>query len=335
MFTTWPIPWQECASAYLQSIYDISGSEQSRETYRSNLTRFFKHCNKSPDDVSRSDVLAFIQSPSTARCNPGGQASAATKNQRLCVLRSFYTFASSYEVNGAPLYQKVMPTQGMRYLKPDAPYRSMSTDELKRFFAAIPTDTIKGKRDRALFGMYFWTARRRNEIAAIRWRDIEAAVIVERDGTRRPGKIYRYKPKGKHRQIKTKELPPRAWALIEQYLEASGRLFTMQPDDYIFISTNPGQGRTNGATGESLHDDYINTLFKQYASAAHLDVGRLSVHSLRHAAARERYDAGADIRSIQQVLDHYSLATTDTYIRKLTPVDDSGARLLEARYGFN
>src|SRR5258708_7939390 len=108
----------------------------------------------------------------------------------------------------------------------------------------------------------------------------------------------------------------------------------MAPDEYIFVSTNPGQGRASGATGEPLHDDYINTLFKGYASAAHLDTSRLSVHSLRHAAARERYDAGADIRSIQQVLDHYSLATTDTYLRKLAPVDDSGARLLEQRYGL-
>jgi integrase/recombinase XerD len=323
-----PENWQTAISAYLQSIYDISGSEQSRETYRSTLSRFFKHCNKAPDDVSRSDVLAFIQSPSTARCNPGGEASASTKNQRLCVLTSFYRFASSYEINGAPLYQKVMPTQGMRYLKPDVPYRSMSSDELKRFFAAIATDTIKGKRDYALFALYFWTARRRNEVAAIQWRDIEPA-IIERNGTQRTGHIYRYRPKGKHREIKTKELPPRAWQLIEQYLEASGRLFTMAPDDYIFISTNPWH------TGcQPLHDDYINTLFKQYAIAAKLDANRLSVHSLRHAAARERYDAGADIRSIQQVLDHYSLQTTDRYLRMLAPVDDSGARLLEARYGL-
>jgi integrase/recombinase XerD len=323
-----PENWQTAISAYLQSIYDISGSEQSRETYRSTLSRFFKHCNKSPDEVSRTDVLAFIQSPSTARCNPGGEASASTKNQRLCVLTSFYRFASSYEINGKPLYQKALPTQGMRYLKPDAPYRSMSTDELRRFFAAIATDTIKGKRDYALFALYFWTARRRNEVAAIQWRDIEPA-IIERNGTKRTGHIYRYRPKGKHREIKTKELPPRAWQLIEQYLEASGRLFTMAPDDFIFISTNPWH------TGcQPLHDDYINTLFKQYAIAAKLDANRLSVHSLRHAAARERYDAGADIRSIQQVLDHYSLQTTDRYLRTLAPEDDSGARLLEARYGL-
>ncbi len=329
-----PKDWQACIDAYLQSIYDISGSEQSRETYRSNLSRFFKHCNKSPDDVSRSDVLAFIQSPATARCNPGGQASASTKNQRLCVLTSFYRFASAYEINGAPIYQKVMPTQGLRYLKPDAPYRSMSTDELKRFFAAIATDTIKGKRDYALFALYFWTARRRNEIAAIRMCDIEAAVIVERDGTRRTGHVYRYKPKGRHREIRTKELPPRAWQLIERYLEASGRLFTMQPDDYIFVSTKPGQGRASGAPGEPLHDDYINTLFKQYCEAAHLDVNRLSLHSLRHCAAHERQQAGQDILFIKELLDHERLDTTYRYLQRIGGVADPGARLLEARYGL-
>src|SRR5260221_12040659 len=99
-----PENWQACIDAYLQSIYDISGSEQSRDTYRSNLTRFFKHCNKAPDDVSRSDVLAFIQSPATARCNPGGQASSSTKNQSLHVIRSFFTFASSSEGSAAPIF---------------------------------------------------------------------------------------------------------------------------------------------------------------------------------------------------------------------------------------
>ncbi|SRR5258708_6226994 len=328
------VAWQACLDAFLQSIYDISGSTHSRETYRSNLTRFFKHCGKQPDEVSRTDVLSFMQSPSTSRRSFGNPAGAGTKNQRLCALTSFYRFASSYMINGEPLFTKAMPTQGLRYLKPDAPYRSMSTDELKRFFAAISIDSIKGKRDYAIFAMYFWTARRRNEIAAIRWRDIEAAVIVERDGTRRAGHVYRYRPKGKQRTVKTKELPPRAWTLIEQYLTSSGRLATMQPDDFIFVSTRPGQGRVSGAKDAPLNHHYINQIFKHYCQQAGLDVARLSLHSLRHAAARERYDAGADIRSIQQVLDHYSLATTDTYIRKLTPVDDSGARLLEARYGL-
>src|SRR5258708_38271850 len=325
-----PENWQRCLDAYLQSIFDVSGSEQSRETYRSNLTRFFTHCGKSPDDVSRSDVLAFIQSPSTARCNPGGEASASTKNQRLCVLTSFYRFASSYEIDGAPLYQKAMPTQGMRYLKPDAPYRSMSSDELKRFFAAIATDSIKGKRDYALFALYFWTARRRNEIAAIRWRDIEAAVIIERDGTRRTGHIYRYRPKGKHRQIKTKELPPRAWQFIERYLQASGRLATMQPDGYIFVSTNP----YHATRMEPLHDDYINSLFKHYATEAHLDADRLSVHSLRHAAAHERHQIGQDILSIKELLDHERLDTTFRYLQPIGGIAAPGARLLEQRYGL-
>src|SRR5258708_33814938 len=104
------------------------------------------------EDGIRDDLVTGVQTCALPI------SSASTKNQRLCVLTSFYRFASAYEINGAPIYQKVMPTQGLRYLKPDAPYRSMSTDELKRFFAAIATDTIKGNRDYALLAPYFWPA---------------------------------------------------------------------------------------------------------------------------------------------------------------------------------
>ena len=326
--------WQRCYEAFLQSIYDRSGSEHSRKNYRSNLSRFFAYCNKSPDEITRSDILAFVQSPSSSKRNHGGEASASTKNQRLCALVSFYRFASSYEVNGEPIFQKAMPTQGLRYLKPAEPYRSMSTDELRRFFAAIPTDSVKGLRDRAIFAMYFWTARRRCEIAAIRWRDIEQAIIVEDNGTRRVGHIYRYKPKGKQRTIKTKELPPRAWQAIEQYLQSSGRLATMQPDDFLFVSVRPGQGRTNGVKNWPLNHHYINQMFKEYCAEAGLDVGRLSLHSLRHCAANERQQAGQHILLIKEILDHEHLDTTFRYLQRVGGVADPGARLLEARYGL-
>jgi integrase/recombinase XerC len=325
-----PEIWQRCYEAFLQSIFDISGSLRSRETYHSNLTRFFAHCGKAPGEVTRTDVLAFMQSPSTSRRSYGKPAGASTKNGRLCAVTSFYKFASVYEMDGQPLYQKMLPTQGLRYLKRDAPYRSMNTDELRRFFAAIPADTLKGLRDRAIFAMYFWTARRRNELAAIRWRDIEPTIIVDENGARRPGHVYRYHPKGRHRTVKTKELPSPAYKAIERYLEAGGRLFTIRADDFLFVSIKPGRSRSD----KPLHHDYINQLFKHYCRLAGLEASRLSLHSLRHTAARERYNAGADIRSIQQVLDHSTLSVTDTYLRTLAPEDDSGARLLEQRYGL-
>src|SRR5258706_15356988 len=151
MFDTWPLAWRECASSFLQSIYDISGSAASREIYRSTLSRFFTLCNTRPDQVTRTAVLTFMQSPSTSKRNYMGPASASTVCQRLCVLRSFYRFASEWEVKGAPLFQKVNPTQGLKYVDRAVNPRSLDAEELNRFFAVIPTDTLKGVRDRTLF----------------------------------------------------------------------------------------------------------------------------------------------------------------------------------------
>src|SRR5258708_23473433 len=126
MLSSWPLPWQQCLTAFLQSIYDLSGSASSLETYRSTLTRFFSLCNKLPDTVSRTDVLHFMNSPSTSKRNPGETVSASCKNQRLCVIKSFYKFASLYEVDNQPLYDKSLPTTGLRYYKRDIDYRAMS-----------------------------------------------------------------------------------------------------------------------------------------------------------------------------------------------------------------
>ena len=311
------LPWKRCLAAFLQEIYDHSGSELSWRSYESYLKLFLAHCDKTPDQVTRTDVLNFIQSPSAR----GGDASAATKNQRRSIITSFYKFASQYEVDGVPLWQKAIPTQGMRALKSDLKYRAMNTSELKRFFAVIP-NTLKGIRDRALFLTYFATARRRAEIAKLRWGDIEPTILVEEDGTRRAGFVYRYYSKGRARQIKTAELPVEAYQAINRYLEAAGRLHTIEPDELIFVSTKPDQ------ENEPLAGDYINQMFKHYASCASLDTKRLSVHSLRHTAAHLRRKAGQDILLIKELLGHASLDTTYRYLVVMEGVADAGAKLL-------
>jgi len=67
---------------------------------------------------------------------------------------------------------------------------------------------------------------------------------------------------------------------------------------------------------------------------AGLDIKRLSLHSLRHTAAHERYAAGEDILAIQQLLGHASLDTTYRYLLFMHGVADPGVKLLEARYAM-
>ena len=315
--------WQRCLDSFLQSIEDRSGSLASRETYDSTLRRFFSDPTKSPADYTRSDVLAFVQKPSTHPMNKGRKVSASTHNQRLCVLQGFYRYASAFEVDGTLLYQKSLPTQGIPYVKRDIHPRVMSADDLERFINVIPANTPKGLRDRALYLLYFWLGRRRSELYKLRWRDIQASIIVDSDGSRRPGYVYTYVSKGKSRQPITKEFPAPAWHILVTYLERSGRLATMKPDDYLFVPVSQ--------ENRPLHDDYINNEFVRYARLANLRPG-FTLHSLRHAAARERYLAGSSIRDVQQFLDHSNIGTTDIYLRTLAGVSDPGAALLGKRF---
>ncbi len=329
-----PDDWQQCHDFFLQQLYERSGSLESLATYQGLLRRFFVFTGKLPGDVLYSDTLAFIGQRSTSRRNFGQPVSASTHNQRLCVLRSFYLFASTFEVNGVPLYQKVLPTTGIHYSKRAFNPRYLTIEELERFFSVIP-HTPKGERDRVMYLLYFWLGRRRAELARLQWKDIHTATVVDANGARRFVHVYSYRSKGAGRQVKTKEIPPAAWNALSSYLTSSGRLASMKSESYLFISIHPGNGRRGGAAVSQnvpLHPDYINNEFVRYCKLAGLPLG-LTLHSLRHTASRLRYESGSDLRTVQQFLDHSSIATTDLYVRTLTGVADPGARLLEARFG--
>ncbi len=72
--------------------------------------------------------------------------------------------------------------------------------------------------------------------------------------------------------------------------------------------------------------------FKRYAEAAGLDTERLSLHSLRHTASRERRQSGQDILEIKELLDHANLSTTFLYLQRYAGEADTGAHLLENKF---
>ena len=323
--------WEECVKAFLSSIEDISGSKASVRDYGMILRMFFGDENKSPEDYTRADVERFLVQPSRSTRNPGGAISPSWRNTRLCALVSFYKFASAYEVDGVALFQKQSPTQGLRYLKKAQHPLSISYEEFERFFAVIPVDTVQGLRDRAIYLTYFWTARRRSEIARLKWGDIEKSVIVDENGRRREGYVYHFSAKGRSRERLTAELPLPAWNAIVRYLEFANRLDGIQKDDPLFAPTVPGGLTVADWQKRPLSGSVIHSNFKKYAHMAGLDP-RITIHSLRHMAAQQRYRAGEDLLSIKALLLHSSLDTTYRYLLVLNGMADSGAALLEQKF---
>ncbi len=329
-FNHLPFIWQQTCADFLDHIESLSGSHSSRLVYEANLRRFFSDPDRAPDEYTRQDVQAFLNARSASRRNPGHPVKASTKNQRLMSLASFYRFASMVEYEHEPLFTQRSPTYGLRYLKAESVYKNMSEQEVSAFFAAIPGDTVRGLRDRAIFIFAFVTCRRRSEIARLCWRDIEPSIITDRDGTSRPGKIFHHRDKGYSREDRVTELPQFVYDAIRRYLEASGRLAAMQPDSPLWASQD-GIGRRGRTADDGLTPGYLNDLFNQYRQVAGLRP-ELSFHSLRHAGATARFREGQSLDTLMAITGHANLSSLDRYIRSIMPIADAFAQKLEAKF---
>lgn len=321
--------WERCYQDFLRQL-SRSRSQATQVAYAGVLGRFFSD-GKSPEQYTRADVEDFIygRSDKAWTRSPNGEVTPATTNFRLSVVSSFYKYAATYSrgCDTHPLLQHPSPTTGVHRLTPERTHRALTDDELRAFFAAIP-DTILGLRDRAIFCFYFFAARRRAEIQRLRWRDIQRSSTVS------SGWKFYFRGKGKAYLDDSIELPVPVVEALMRYLEASGRLDTIRPDDPLFVAMGrePGRGG-NVKPGEvrALTEAGIVRRLEHYTRLAGIE--HISLHMFRHASVKERYAQGEDIRSLQHLLRHESLATTDIYLRTLVGTKDDGAKLLAAKWG--
>src|SRR5436309_12799018 len=101
-------PWGRCLTQFLKT----------RQQYTNILAYFLSHPAKPVEDYTQEDVLAYLSLPCRGNRNHGGIPSVATSNQRLAVLKSFYSFSSTFSVDGADghptrLLTTIPPTFGL------------------------------------------------------------------------------------------------------------------------------------------------------------------------------------------------------------------------------
>jgi integrase/recombinase XerD len=187
--------------------------------------------------------------------------------------------------------------------------RGLGQQQTRRLLAAIPRDTPLGLRDHALLSMYLYTGRRREEIIALRGRDLEQGD----DGRT----FFRYRGKGN--KMGLRELPRPAAQAVCTYLRTTGRAQTIGPDDPLWLPHGEG-GRTR--KDGALTSNAVYRRLKHYAALVGIDPTTLSLHGLRHTGAKLRRQVGASIEEVQRFLDHSSVATTQIYLHATEAVGD-------------
>ena len=128
-----------------------------------------------------------------------------------------------------------------------------------------------------------------------------------------------YTARTKGGKLRYRELPRPAWEAISSYLDGDGRSFTtLADDDRIFPISS-----------QTLYEN-----LRRYGAA--IGLTGLTVHTLRHTAAKLRRQSGASLEDVQAVLGHASVATTARYLARLEGTRDAGwqaaAQLLEGEH---
>ncbi len=337
-----PDPWARCIGMFLQSVRDRS--ESTYENYTSTLRMFFTmFAGRQPDCITREDVERFVHRPCQQGRKKGEPPSAATRNTRLSILSAFYKFASmyTYTSDGKPtrLFAELAPTAGIRPSKVIRPRRVLSESELERLFAVMPKNTVQGLRDRSIFTLLLLTGRRLGEAINLRYGDIEWGPISEEDGSTRTGWVYSWDgEKGQRGQRLSSELPVLAKVLIDEYLEASGRL-PLEADAPLWIAV--GAPTLQHAPLGLPYDPYkpisrgaVQDALRKYARAAGLADKQISPHWLRHSNAKARYAADKNIIKVMKALGQSDLQSTYIYLQNLLGNADQGARELAHTFKF-
>ncbi len=284
-------------------------SPLTSRNYDHYLTTFFEQMNiKNPSDITESVIRQFrIQlnrAPGAKTKGQGGNTmKKTTQNYYMIALRSFLKYMKKINVQTVSPDVIELAKVGARDLD------LISKDELDRLLKAPDISKaksdeaiIKVLRDKALLELFFSTGLRLAELCSLN-RDLD----LSRD---------EFSIRGKGDKVRVVFLSPEAKENLRAYLKARK---DMEEAMFVNIARNKIAAR--------LTPRSIERIVKEYAIKAGISK-KVTPHVLRHSFATDLLSNGADIRSVQMMLGHANIATTQVY----THVTDAQLREVHKKF---
>ncbi|MGD2110251.1 MAG: tyrosine recombinase XerC [Phycisphaerae bacterium] len=234
-----------------------------------------------PDHVKQ--FLAFLGTQNYSK---------STIARKLATLRSFYKFClrKGY-VENHPLAAIRTPKQEKRLPK------FLELEQISKLLSTPDVNTLLGSRDRAMLEVLFSTGVRVSELVDLNFHDVDFE-----------GHVIRVRGKGKKQRAAP--IGTTAIAAIKRYVDmrrADARSATFD-QEALFVNKH----------GQRLSTRSVRRKLDKYLAEAGLDPA-ISPHTLRHSFATHMLNNGADLRSVQELLGHQSLSTTQVYTHLTTP----------------
>jgi site-specific recombinase XerD len=278
--------WREALALLGEDLARRGAAPRTRRAYQIDLEQFARWADERgerPRDVGAKSVRRYIAWLSDRGAAP------ATSARKLAALRALFASQREHGLIAANPAELVSSPR-----RPSRLPRVLSAREAARLLDAIPASDPLQMRDRALLELAYSCGLRAEELVSLRRADVD-----------HDGEQVRVEGKG----AKTRFVPvgEQALAALRLYLErgrpALARARAGARDDALFLSKS---GRRLGTS---------DVRRRLAVWAARVSAGACTPHGLRHSFATHLLDGGADLRSIQELLGHASVSSTQIYTR--------------------
>ena len=271
---------------FLQNLAEQRGlSANTTAAYRTDLDQFGEFVRQRQiadwQSVSHDDILAFLLFLRERRY------ANSTIARRTAAVKSFYAFLTTAGLVPSDPTDQIDSPKVDRYLPKSL--TPTQVDDLLELPLRDPTP--ERLRDKAMLELLYATGMRVSELVALNMRDLN----MESESVRCVGKA------GRERIL---PISGSATTALEEYLDIARAQLARgaaQKTEALFLNHR----------GKRLTRQGFWLILKGYAEA--LGLGDLTPHTLRHSFATHMLSGGADIRSVQALLGHASLSTTQIY----------------------
>ncbi len=258
-------------------------SHNTCDAYAQDLKAFcdFLGMDRLMTDASKRDIRNWL-----AAMTRNG-LSRTTAGRRLSCLRSFYRFMIRQELIESS------PAEFVRFpKKSEVLPNAMNVDDTARLLDAPFAETFQGFRDRAIFELLYSSGLRVSELCSINMVDIHFNPEMVR-------------VTGKGNKDRVTPFGEKASLSLKNYLEKREKLLQKikkQDEEAVFLNRY----------GARLSTRQVQKIARHRGMAVGI-AADVTPHRFRHSMATHLLEAGADLRSIQDMLGHASLATTQRY----------------------
>ncbi len=276
------------------------------KNYDRYISRFLAFLKKDdPSAITDSSVREFrlwLNRQATGNnARTGETLKKKTQNYYLIALRAFLKYLARQGVKSLAPERIELAKIGERHVE------FMTDDELQRLLRAPSGSDLKSLRDRAILSMLFSTGLRVSELCSLP-RDIDLSVDE-------------LSVRGKGDKVRVVFISDHAKACLKSYIEKRDDM-----DDMLFVKVS--REKRHGGESLPLTTRSVERIVKHYATKAGIVSKKVTPHVIRHSFATDLLSNGADLRSVQALLGHANIGTTQIY----THVTDKHLRNIHKQF---